>query len=738
MAAGLTQEELAARSGLAVRTIREMERGRSARPYQRSVRALADALSLTVAQRDELISLARGNPGGVRARPPSPSQLPAGVAGFVGRESELAVLDDLLARAREATAAGTVVISAIEGMAGAGKTALAVHWARRAATHFPDGQIYLNLRGFGPSGTPMPAAEAVGELLDALGVAPERRPPGTDAQAALYRSVAAGRRLLVVLDNARNPGQVRPLLPGSPGCLVLVTSRASLAGLAVSESADRLTLDVLSVDEARQLLAARLGSERVSAEPGAVDELIRLCGRLPLALAIAAARAAGHPGFPLAGLAAELRDETGRLDALEAGDPGSDIRAVFSWSYRGLSEPAARMFRALGAHPGPDVSAAAAASAGGIPLPAARRCVRELVQAHLLAEHLPCRFGFHDLLRAYAAEQASADGDGQAVLELKHRALDHYLHTAYRAAMLIQPQRDPLTLTGPQPGVVPEALADAAQAQAWLQAEYRVLLGAVTPAVEAGFDVHAWQIPWTLAGFLDWRGHWHEAARIQRIALDATVRLGSVADQAVACRLLATTCGRLGDYEEAQAHLQNCVRLSRQLADPICEARARQNLAWVAERQGRYADSRDQLVRVCELFAAAGDRSGEASARGAIGLCLLLLGDYEAARSLCREALVLLRELGMRHGEAHAWDNIGHAEHQLGRHAEAADCYQRALSIFRELGHRYYEADVLSRVGDTCHAAGDPRAAREAWQRAVEIFDDLQHPDADRVRVKLG
>lgn len=662
-----------------------------------------------------------------------PRQLPAAPPSFVGRTAELAALSGLLD-----AAAHTVVITAIGGTAGIGKTALAVHWARQIAAEFPDGQLYVNLRGFDPGGRPVACTDVIRGFLDAFGVAPGQIPASLEAQAALYRSMAADRRLLIVLDNARDVDQVRPLLPGSAGCLVLVTSRARLAGLAVGEGANLLTLGALTKDEARQLLASRLGVWRTGAEPAAVDELIALCARLPLGLAIAAARAADRRGFPLAELAAELRDAATRLDALDGGDAASSVRAAFSWSYQNLQAPAARMFRLLGLHPGPDITVPAAASLAGIAPSAAGQAFRELTAANLLTEHLSGRYGFHDLLRAYAAEQADAIETEAARREARHRVLDHYLRTAYRAAMVIQPQRDPLPLAGPERGVAPESLADEAQAQAWLQAEHRVLLAAVALAVEAGFDVHAWQIPWTLAGFLDWRGHWQEAARIQRIALDATVRLGDAAGRAVACRLLAITCWRFGDHEQARTYLEDCVRLSRQRGDRTCEARTQQNLGVVAADQGRYADALGHVEQAHDLFLAVGDRAGEASSRSALGSCHILLGDYERARTLCREALGLLSELGLRHGEAHAWYDTGRAEHQLGYLTEAADCYQRALSLFRELGHRYYEADVLGHLGDTCRAAGDPSAAREAWQRSLVILDDLQHPDAEGVRAKLS
>jgi hypothetical protein len=297
----------------------------------------------------------------------------------------------------------------------------------------------VNLRGFDPAGSPVRPAEAIHGFLDALGVEPARIPVELDAQAALYRSLLAGRRLLVLLDNARDSDQVRPLLPGSETCLVLVTSRSQLSSLVACEGAHLLGLDLLSVTEARELLARHLGLDRASREPGTVDELIELCARLPLALSVIAARAAAQPALPLAELAGELRDARGRLDALDAGDLATNVQAVLSCSYRNLAEPAARMFRMLGSHPGPDISAPAAASLAGVPLMQARKALAELTRAHLVTERVPGRFAFHDLLRSYAAQQAASVDTGTERHAAVRRMLDHYLHTGHAAIRWLYP-----------------------------------------------------------------------------------------------------------------------------------------------------------------------------------------------------------------------------------------------------------------------------------------------------------
>jgi len=440
------------------------------------------------------------------------------VTAFTGRAAELAELDRLLgATAAQVPAA---VISAVSGTAGVGKTALAVHWAHRAAAGFPGGQLYVNLRGYDP-GRPVTAAAALAGFLRALGVPGPGIPPGLDERAARYRSLLSGRRVLVVLDNAATAEQVRPLLPGTPGCAVLVTSRGSLAGLVARDGAARLDLDLLPLDEAVALLGELIG-ERARADPRAAAELARQCARLPLALRVAAELAAARPQVPLADLVAGLAGQQRRLDLLDAGDdPRTAVRAVFSWSCQQLSNQAARMFALLGIHPGPDITTAAAASLAATPETDAGRLLRELARAHLIAEHLPGRYAFHDLLRAYAAEQAHHTGSDTGRREATGRVLDHYLHTAARAALLLNPSKEPVVLAPPRAGAAPEQPADHPQALAWFEAEHQVLLAALALAAESGFDTHAWQLPWAMAPFLQARGHWQEWAATQRTALAA-------------------------------------------------------------------------------------------------------------------------------------------------------------------------------------------------------------------------
>lgn len=732
--AGLTQEQLAELSGVSVRAISDIERGRAARPHRSSVELLARALAGR-AQAGLAGTLGGSDAGGgsVAAR-----QLPAAVPYFVGRVGELKALAGLLDD--PGTCGGAVTIAVISGTAGVGKTALAVHWAHLVAAGFTDGQLYVNLRGFDPSRTPVTPADAIRRLLDALEVPAERIPPTAEAQEGLYRSLLAGRRVLFVLDNARDADQVRPLLPGTRSCTVVVTSRNQLAGLAAAEGARQVCLDVLSYADARELLRRRLGARRLAGEPEAGDRLIALCAQLPLALSVAAARAAAHPAFPLSVLAAELADAGNRLDVLDGGDAASNVRAVFSWSCEHLGEPPVRMFRLLGVHPGPDISAAAAASLAGLRPVQARRLLAELARANLLTEHAPGRYAFHDLLRAYAAGQASVTGSTADRRTAIHRMLDHYLHSARAADRLLYPSRRPITLGAPQPGVTLEdSLTSHGRALAWFDAEHRVLLAAISLAEENGFDVHAWQIPWVLETFFYRRSHWHDWAATQHIALAAAQRLADQHAQAEARRGIASAQIELGRYDDALGHLALALRLHQEALDLAVQARIHMDTARALDLLGRHREALGCSRRAVRLSRAAGDqaKSTQADALNQMGWCLALLGSYQQALRSCQQAVTLHRQAGDKHGEPTALDSLAYAHSHLGHHAEAADCYRQAVELFAELGFRYKKAETLIYVGDAHHAGGNIPAARTAWTQALTALDDLHHPDAEQVRAKL-
>jgi DNA-binding SARP family transcriptional activator/tetratricopeptide (TPR) repeat protein len=672
-------------------------------------------------------------PGG--AHPSAvPRQLPASTRHFTGRAAELDLLDELAFQAgREAGAAPVAVIS---GMAGVGKTSLAVHWGHRAALRFPGGQLYMNLRGFDAGGSPRRPAEVIRAFLDALGADARQVPASHQAREGLYRSMLAGLRVLIVLDNARDAAQVRPLLPGSSGSMVIVTSRSKLTGLIAAEGACPVALDVLTEDEAVGVLASRLGRGRIAAESAAATRLTELCGRLPLALAVASARAATSPGVPLAQLASRLGDSRLRMDTLETEDAAASVRAAFSWSYRQLAGPAARMFRLLAVHPGPTITAAAAASLGGVPLADARARLRELSEAHLIMEQHAGRFALHDLLRSFAAEAAAGDRQGEAAA-LK-RVLGHYLHTACAADRLLNPARDPIALPPAPPGAGPEELTSHAQALAWFAAEREVMLAAVNLAAQQGLNEPAWQIPWAMVDFLERRGYWDDLVDTQRTALRAARRLRDPVAQARASRALGHACSQAGLMREAQQYLAQALVLFRRTGDAVAQARTHQDLSAMLDQQDRPAEALRHDLRALRMYTEAGHRAGQASALNAIGWLRARLGDYPDSVSYCTRALDMYREVGNRRGEGAALDSLGYAYHHLGEHFRAITFYQESLALFREVGDRYLEANVLTHLGDARLAAAGPGAATGDWQQALTILEDLKHPDADKVRARLS
>jgi DNA-binding SARP family transcriptional activator len=668
--------------------------------------------------------------------PVAPRELPAAIWHFTGRARELRALTKMLDRMGDPVM-GAVVTCAVGGTAGVGKTALALHFAHRVAHRFTDGQLYVNLRGFAPSGVPVTPPEAVRGFLDALGVPPERIPARWEAQAGLYRSLLADRKMLIVLDNARDEQQVRPLLPASPASLVIVTSRNQLAGLAAADGARLLSLEVLPHSEAVQLLTARIGASRAAAEPEAAVEMAALCACLPLALAVAAARAAARPRLRLTELAAELRGAAERLDALDAGDPAVSVRAVFSCSYRQLSPAAARMFRLLGLHPGPDISVPAAASLAAVDEPEARRLLSELARDHLVTEHGPGRYAFHDLLRVYAASKAR-DCDSQPDRDAAiGRVLDHYLHTAARAAFLVQPGEQ-LALAAPRPGAAPWQPGDRQQALAWFVAEHQVLLAAVALAAETGTHSHAWQLPWAMTAYLNRRGYLQERVTVMGTALAAATRLDDPLGQAMSMRGLGSACTETGDHDQSRAHLEHCLPLYRRLGDRHGEAWAQYNLSVLAGVQGRYADALGHSEQALRLFRAIGDEAGQALLLNGAAMCHILLGDYQQARAFCEQSLALIGKLDDCHLEYYVRDTLGYTELHIGDVARAAEHFELALVLCRDSGDRYTEAEILSHLGDARHAAGEVPAARQAWQQALAVYDDFHHPDADKIRAKLA
>ena len=651
---------------------------------------------------------------------PVPRQLPLAPPGFVGRVPELALLT---AGVDEAGQLGsTVVISALRGSGGIGKTWLAVHWAHQQLNRFPDGQLYVNLRGFDPSGKPMPTEVAVRGFLDGLGVAPTAIPVDLDAQAALYRSLVAGKRMLIVLDNVRDTAQVVALLPGSPTCTVLVTSRYRLTGLATTHGARLLDLDVLPDIDARDLLARHLGSARLDAEPTAVAELLTICAGLPLALRITAARAEHHLDFPLAVLAEELRETSVRLEALDVGDLHANLGAVLSWSYRALTAQPAHLFRLLGIVPGPDISLHATASLSGLPIAQTRSAMRELENASLVRQPMPDRYRMHDLIRLYAAQQAAYDLSSDVRTAALQRLVDFYVHTAHAGDRRLAPLATLVDPGPPSAGCHPQALADDTAALTWFDREHHCLLAGQQTAAEYGWHQAVWHLAWTLSTYQMRRGHLHDAVAAWRAGLAAATHLADPTAHIVAHRCLGSCLAHIRRDDEAWDHLQQSLALANQAEDHYQQALAHQTLATASDRRGDDRQALDHANDARRRYHSLGDLVREAIALTLVGRYTARLGEYEKARAHCQAALILHRHHRYPTGEADALDSLGYVDQHTGHHASALDHYHNALALRRTLGNTYAVANNLDAIGHPYVALGQSEQAMVVWREAKELY----------------
>jgi DNA-binding SARP family transcriptional activator/tetratricopeptide (TPR) repeat protein len=705
-------------------------------------------------------ALAAPDPVAVSARLAAPQvvprQMPAGTGFFAGREAELKELDALLDQAggeaeADGASGGAVVISAVAGMAGVGKTALAVHWARKMAHRFPDGQLYVNLRGYDGEDAAVTPEEAIGWFLVALGVPAGQIPADAQARGGLYRSVLAGRRVLIVLDNARDPVQVRPLLPGGPGCLVVVTSRSTLAGLAAAEGARPLRLGPLGEQEGVRLLAARLGPERVAAEPEAVTKLVARCGHLPLALAVMAARAAADPGLPLQALARQLAraeeteteetEETaagagaGRLEVLETGDPATSLRQLLSWSHRQLSSSAAAMFGLLGVHCGPDITAPAAASLAGVSRAEAGRALAELAGASLAAEHRPGRYVLHDLVRGYAAGLAWQAMEETGIRAAIERSVDHYLHTA-----VVSYLPRPFAVASPASGVIPERLVDEAEMLAWAQAEHEVLLRIIIQATTAGFITQAWQIFDRQAWFLAGQGYWADLRAADHALLAAAEAAGDQAALGWIHLIIGRYATTAGSSDQGLAHQARALDHFRRAGDLRGQAWAHFLVGFACTWKGDWAQAAPHGEQALALFRQTGDQTGHGWALAGVAGCHAHLGNYDLARRYAQQALEVAPEAGDPSALAFAYEAMGLARSRTGEHSQAISCYRRSLAFLHERQDpmtRGLLARVLAEYGDACRAADELPAAVEAWQQALQILHELGLPEHPGIRAKL-
>jgi len=690
--AGLTQDELAEAAQVSQRAISDLERGINATARKDTAVLLAGALGLDGPARELFVAAARGRvpaagalaaargtgPGGPAA---ATRALPRDIASFTGRGAELGRLTAQLADA--AAAGGVVGICAIGGMAGIGKTTLAVHVAHQLAGRFPDGQFFLPLHAHTPGQRPVDPADALASLLLTAGLGAREIPPGLEARAGCWRDFLAGKKALLVLDDAAGHEQVRPLLPGTAGSLVLITSRRRLAAL---EDAAVISLDILPPGEAADLLARLAGRPGLGSGDAGAGEITRLCGYLPLAIGILAGQLRHHPSWTTADLAAELAAAKQRLELMHA--ENVSVAAAFGLSYRDLTAAQRRLFRRLGLHAGPDIDAYAAAALDGSSLATARRGLEALYDQHLITEPARGRYRLHDLLGEHARALAAAD-DPAARDAAAGRLLDYYLHTAWAAGQHIEAW---VAVEGsPLPGCPPASVPPVStprQAADWLEAERANLHAAVGYAAASGRPGHATLIPAAIDGFLDSRGYWDQSLALNQAALAAARQAGDRPGQAQALLLLSVRYLMVEDPPAAAA----------------------------AQRQA------------LELYRDLGDRAGQATVLTAIGVRSVITDDYPAAAAALGQALELYRDLGHRRGQGDALGGLGMVHRATGDYPAAAACYRQALQLYRDLGHRRGQGSALAGLGAARRLAGDYPAAAAALGQALELFRDLDEP----------
>ncbi|SDT29563.1 tetratricopeptide repeat protein [Microlunatus soli] len=624
----------------------------------------------------------------------------------------------------------------ITGPPGVGKTSLAVHWAHRIADRFPDGQLYVNLRGFGPADRMLNPAAALRGFLDAI--APGATvPTDPDEQAARFRSLMAGRRMLLVLDNARDSDQVLPLLPGTGGCLVMITSRHQLTGLIATTGAMPVEVEPVGVEDGHRQLMARLGRNRVRDEPAAVAELVAACAGLPLAIALVSARAATQPQLPLSALAAELREAPGGLDVFGGDTAAADLRTVFSWSAAALSPAAASAFRLLGLHPGPDLTTIAAAALLGRPVAATRTVLIELCRVHLLREHQPGRYSSHDLIASYAAELA-AEVPTAARIQALARMIDHYLHTARRATELLAPRLRPLTPFPAAAEPVPVAAVETQrEAQTWFRSEHDQLLAMID--IAAGSDDlvrRVFLLHEAMRDYVEMQAHWYDWKQLAELSLTVAGRIGDRHEEARSLQSVGGALAHLGRLQESLRAFEQAADLYRSLDDDQAVARVESNLGKLAALNADFDSAIAHSERALELYAAQDNGFGVNWVRVDLAWFHGQQGDYDTALRYCQQVRTFHREDDPSL-LAPVWDTEGFVHYKLGDLHRATECMRQAHDLYRQIGDRFNEADVLDHLGDVLLAQGDRSGARQTWQQAYEILRPTGHPMADTVHSKI-
>ncbi|HEY7014281.1 MAG TPA: tetratricopeptide repeat protein [Streptosporangiaceae bacterium] len=734
--AKLTQEELAEGAGLSPRSVSDLERGINRTAHKNTARLLADALSLEGPVRELFLAAARGKTPAadvLAARPMAAPgafvasvarALPRDIAAFTGRGTELNQLTGTLAQV--AANGGVVGIHAIDGMAGVGKTTFAVHAAHQLAPGFPDGQFFLPLHAHTAGQRPVNPADALASLLLTAGVAATQLPPGLEARAARWRDHVAGKRTLLVLDDAAGHEQVRPLLPGTAGSLVLVTSRRRLAAL---EDAAVISLDVLPAGEAVTLLARLAARPGLHAGDAAADEIARLCGYLPLAIGMLASQLRHHPAWTAAALAASLAAARDRLAMMRA--ENLSVAAAFDLSYADLTQGQQRLFRRLGLVPGPSFDAHGAAALDGSRVDQARRRLEELYDHHLITEPTPGRYQLHDLLREHARTLAETDHPDESGAA-SARLLDYYLHTALAAAGH-HPSRDLAASSSLPPArpleCAPQVTAPG-QAAAWLEAERANLQAATSYALAAKRYRHAMLIPAAMADFLDAEGHVDQALAVHQTGLAAARLAHDPRGQARALRLISGWRFRANDRAAALDTSRQALDLYLDLGDRAGQAEALNGVGFLHRVAGGYSSATACHQQALALSRALGDRAGQAGALQSLGETQQETGDYPAAAASQRQALELFRDVGDQTGQMYALSGLGDVHRLTGNYPAATAAFRQAQALARDAGHRYWQAWVLNQLGVMHRLAGDYQAAAASHQQALETLREVAEPAA--------
>lgn len=661
--------------------------------------------------------------------PRAPAQLPADVPDFTNREVHLDRLLQLMQEARERENPA-VPVAVVAGTPGLGKTAFAVHAAHALRHDFPDGQLYVNL--LGGSERPAPADEVLARFLRDLGVDGARVPVDAEERAAMYRTSLAGKRTLVLLDDARQAAQVRPLLPGTGSCAVIVTSRNRLPDLAGSSLVD---LDVLDDDKAVELFTRIVGTERAEFEPEAVREVLDICAGLPLAIRIAGARLAARPGWSVRTLAGRLSDQRHRMDELATGDLA--VRTCFQVSFDSLARPArddrvdpAHAFRLLGMWQGPTIGLEAAAVLIGQTEAEVAAALEVLVDGHLLESPTPDRYQFHDLLRDFAADRAESDETQEVIEQALHRVLSWYLRTADAAARVLSPHRNRVPLEPAEPGNGPIAFRTPEQALSWCDREHINLVAATRQAAERGMHDIAWKLPVAAMVGFDFLGYRAEWITTHHLALASARELADRRAEVWILNNLGMALSQQRD-DAAIGYFEQAMVIHHETGDLQGESQAANNLAFHYRLVGRYEEAAQTLLEALNLKRRIGHRYGESIALCNLGEVYLELGRHDEATARSLEALEVIRQIGSPRLEGYALCNLGRIDLDLGRVGQGTGRLEQALALHRSAGDRYGEAQDMEYIGNAHASEGRLTEAREMWTRARSAFEVL----GDKARV---